>query len=83
MLLAILISLHVPVGGPVGFRAGSATNIETRLSYKLRLQIDVNQYLDRNRVRIMLGVGLVEIACSICLQCFDTVGWVAGRASGL
>ena len=21
--------------------------------------------------------------CSVCLQCFDTVGWAAGRASGL
>jgi len=21
--------------------------------------------------------------CHLCLQCFDTVGWVSGRASGL
>jgi len=23
------------------------------------------------------------LQCTSCLQCFDTVGWVAGRASGL
>jgi len=23
------------------------------------------------------------IICSLCLQCFDAVGWAAGRASGL
>ena len=23
------------------------------------------------------------LKCASCLQCFDTVGWVAGRASGL
>jgi len=22
-------------------------------------------------------------ACDLCLQCFDAVGWAAGRASGL
>ena len=26
-------------------------------------------------------LGIIEIV--ICLQCFDAVGWVAGRASGL
>jgi len=24
-----------------------------------------------------------ESECASCLQCFDSVGWVAGRASGL
>jgi len=24
-----------------------------------------------------------EVPCVLCLQCFDAVGWVAGRASGL
>jgi len=23
------------------------------------------------------------LVCLVCLQCFDAVGWVAGRASGL
>jgi len=22
------------------------------------------------------------LGCSICLRCFDTIGWAAGRASG-
>ena len=26
---------------------------------------------------------LLLVICSICLQCFDAVGWAAGRASGL
>jgi len=25
----------------------------------------------------------IDIAVAICLQCFDTVGWAAGMASGL
>jgi len=28
-------------------------------------------------------VVLVVVVILDCLQCFDTVGWVAGRASGL
>jgi len=28
-------------------------------------------------------VALGLISSVLCLQCFDTVGWVAGRASGL
>ena len=30
-----------------------------------------------------MGISLVTSNMSRCLQCFDTVGWVAGRASGL
>jgi len=26
---------------------------------------------------------LLPISIALCLQCFDAVGWVAGRASGL
>jgi len=29
-----------------------------------------------------LNLTLVFLCCSTCLQCFDTVGWAAGRASG-
>jgi len=25
----------------------------------------------------------ILLLCTSCLQCFDTVGWAAGRASGL
>ena len=28
-------------------------------------------------------VYLSLLSCELCLQCFDTVGWAAGRASGL
>jgi len=26
---------------------------------------------------------LLALRCASCLQCFDAVGWAAGRASGL
>ena len=29
------------------------------------------------------GVGSNSLQCTSCLQCFDAVGWAAGRASGL
>ena len=32
--------------------------------------------------RLIAG-GTVYPACELCLQCFDAVGWAAGRASGL
>jgi len=28
-------------------------------------------------------IRLVRDLCDLCLQCFDTVGWAAGMASGL
>ena len=30
-----------------------------------------------------VGTGSNSLQCTRCLQCFDTVGWAAGRASGL
>jgi len=44
------------------------------------------------RAAITFGIGLHSSLCLLyvvlfnivsCLQCFDTVGWAAGRASGL
>jgi len=35
-------------------------------------------------VKLEVVVGLWHtVMVMVCLQCFDTVGWVAGRASGL
>ena len=32
----------------------------------------------------LTGVGVFELIALVpCLQCFDTVGWAAGKASGL
>jgi len=31
----------------------------------------------------MRPIATDRVACASCLQCFDTVGWAAGRASGL
>jgi len=33
--------------------------------------------------RVLLLLLLLTVEKNICLQCFDAVGWVAGRASGL
>ena len=32
---------------------------------------------------IIINITHVLIIVTLCLQCFDTVGWAAGRASGL
>jgi len=32
---------------------------------------------------LMIFPKLFTVACLVSLQCFDAVGWVAGRASGL
>jgi len=37
----------------------------------------------RLTTQIMTAVITVVGATNICLQCFDAVGWAAGRASGL
>jgi len=29
------------------------------------------------------GIIIIIMSSEICLQCFDAVGWAAGRASGL
>ena len=34
-------------------------------------------------VVVVLVVVVVVVAVALCLQCFDAVGWAAGRASGL
>jgi len=34
-------------------------------------------------VNIIIIIIITFLILSICLQCFDAVGWVAGRASGL
>jgi len=43
-------------------------------------------YLEREAhelVYISVTVLVIFIFVFMCLQCFDTVGWVSGRASGL
>jgi len=35
----------------------------------------------RNIILYMLNYD--DVVAGLCLQCFDAVGWVAGRASGL
>ena len=37
----------------------------------------------RARVRACVALISVTIVTNMCLQCFDAVGWAAGRASGL
>ena len=34
-------------------------------------------------VCVLRLINIVVVVVVRCLQCFDTVGWVAGRASGL
>jgi len=36
-----------------------------------------------NGVSITTASVLMQLICTGCLQCFDAVGWAAGRASGL
>ena len=52
---------------------------------QLRQMLDIKlQLLDENRVQLHLAAALVALSFVYsCFQCFDTVGWVAGRASGL
>ena len=30
-----------------------------------------------------INCNFISVSISVCLQCFDAVGWAAGRASGL
>ena len=43
--------------------------------------------IDRIRTDLQAAVSLVcisdDVSIYLCLQCFDAVGWAAGRASGL
>jgi len=39
--------------------------------------------LEVNRSIKLVSFVFVFVAAFLCLQCFDAVGWVAGRASGL
>jgi len=34
-------------------------------------------------VEALGGIIIIIMSSEICLQCFDAVGWAAGRASGL
>jgi len=54
---------------------------------KLSFRVMVSKVRDRFRglgllLGLVLGLGLI-VAVALCLQCFDAVGWAAGRASGL
>jgi len=45
---------------------------------------DVRKVIDNNKVIIDLYFVIKMLyLLYYCLQCFDTVGWVTGRASGL
>jgi len=45
-------------------------------------EISVTVYSTTNCVNTFISY-LQLIHHSLCLQCFDTVGWASGRASGL
>ena len=38
---------------------------------------------DDSTINIVVAIIVIIIVCFDCLQCFDAVGWAAGRASGL
>jgi len=46
---------------------------------------DTRQLLHASCVKMKVGGRFCANMCAViqCLQCFDAVGWVAGRASGL
>jgi len=47
------------------------------------LNLGLHVLLGRLSITDIYTVKLVSDGYTYCLQCFDTVGWVAGRASGL
>ena len=86
---ALLPSLPRPVGAPAGRASAS------RLRQADHHQLRQTQSVDRTsrslyaaswncayRTRTRL-TGLLTGTAPFCLQCFDAVGWAAGRASGL
>ena len=60
-----------------------ATNLEPSVQY-VYVSMATKAKLCSGFVLIHLGTNLSDLyTFCLCLECFDTVGWVAGRASGL
>ena len=51
------------------------------MGWHARSEIGFVQMVDNFLVDWIIGVCVCVCVC--CLQCFDAVGWAAGRASGL
>jgi len=66
---------HVNLVGRSDFEPLSRTVFP---AYQLNLEALHNQCLD-----VLSDFGFCMLDQMACLQCFDAVGWVAGRASGL
>jgi len=45
--------------------------------------VKLKDRLPSKELRERLGIDDIALVLQQCLQCFDAVGWAAGRASGL
>ena len=72
----------------IGRKANNYTNIDginhnnstVRLIKSLQMNVEKTVFADKLKVAVYW---CIMQSSNLCLQCFDTVGWAAGRASGL